>query len=617
MEHEQNPQPLTSPGLGVLRSRAVPLIVAVVAGLGVGYLLMRVGPTEVQASNLPPPMRDWPKPDLVLVVSGQMHGYIGPCGCSHPQKGGLVRRYNLIDLLKGKGWPVVGLDLGELPQTKGLNKQALLKYELSMKALDLMGYRAVGIGKTELEMPLTELLANYSLNHPNPRPLAVNLADAVDPKQIYHQLNARPWEIIADFKPRLGVLSVIGYDLKDSLGKTEKFLPTGVALHDALQDFAAGQVELGVVMYHEHPDKKKMPAGANETKWIEEQRLKQATACVKFCEEERTKNPRVPPIALVMSLTDEPEPPGQLGEIKGTNAKLLDIGHKGRFVGVVGIFRKGAEFEIKYQLVSMDPEYEEPAGPNTKNPVVELMEQYTRQVAKENLLARVPRTPHHTQIDSALLKKGINARFIGSERCGDCHEHAYNVWSKSRHAHAFKTLVERGEYANRQFDPECVVCHTVGFKNPTGYYDPPDKAQLAKHNAKLENVGCENCHGPGSAHADNPNDVSLYPLINPFRASEKERKAARDAANPALPPAQQQDALATKNRLERTRMQQLDFNFCQKCHDLDNDVNWSRVSFADKWMGGRIIHMTPRPGNQAVQPEVKQRVPALPTGQQK
>src|SRR5207302_1018665 len=146
---------------------------------------------------------------LVLVISGQMHGYIAPCGCSHPQKGGLVRRYNVIELLKAKGWPVVGLDLGELPQTHGLNKQGLLKYQLTMSALDLMGYRAVGIGKGELETPLTELLANYSLNHPQPRPLAVNLAEAAGPKEIYHQLNARPWEIIADTKLRLGVVSLI------------------------------------------------------------------------------------------------------------------------------------------------------------------------------------------------------------------------------------------------------------------------------------------------------------------------------------------------------------------------------------------------------------------------
>src|SRR5262249_20213052 len=151
-------------------------------------------------------------------------GYIDPCGCSAPQYGGLVRRYNFIEMLKQRGWPVVGLDLGELPQTTGLPRQNLLKLQLSMNALDLMGYRAVGIGKQELALQLVAALSSSPANHPLRRPLAVNLAEAATPKEIYYELNARPWEIIADvpqgrerraITPRLGVVSIIGKDLKD------------------------------------------------------------------------------------------------------------------------------------------------------------------------------------------------------------------------------------------------------------------------------------------------------------------------------------------------------------------------------------------------------------------
>src|SRR5262245_13092873 len=44
------------------------------------------------------PFRDWPPqpPDLTLILTGQMHGYYNPCGCSRPQLGGLERRYNFI-----------------------------------------------------------------------------------------------------------------------------------------------------------------------------------------------------------------------------------------------------------------------------------------------------------------------------------------------------------------------------------------------------------------------------------------------------------------------------------------------------------------------------------------
>ena len=37
------------------------------------------------------------KPAAVLVISGEQHGYMEPCGCSEEQEGGLIRRYDLIE----------------------------------------------------------------------------------------------------------------------------------------------------------------------------------------------------------------------------------------------------------------------------------------------------------------------------------------------------------------------------------------------------------------------------------------------------------------------------------------------------------------------------------------
>src|SRR5207248_1922505 len=88
--------------------------------------------------------RDWPEPDLVLIFSGQQHGYLDPCGCSRPQIGGLVRRYNFMQGLKERGWPIDAVDAGDIAQRKapaGLpNIQGLLKYKKSMEALQRMDY---------------------------------------------------------------------------------------------------------------------------------------------------------------------------------------------------------------------------------------------------------------------------------------------------------------------------------------------------------------------------------------------------------------------------------------------------------------------------------------------
>ena len=65
----------------------------------------------------------WPAdqaPDLAFVLTGQTYGYVSPCGCTSPQKGGLERRANFIDSLRARGWPVVGLDLGDIAPEKGV-----------------------------------------------------------------------------------------------------------------------------------------------------------------------------------------------------------------------------------------------------------------------------------------------------------------------------------------------------------------------------------------------------------------------------------------------------------------------------------------------------------------
>ena len=73
-----------------------------------------------------------------------MYGYIQKCGCSHPQKGGLERRYNFIQSLKDRGWEVVGLDVGDVPRPLPYTptpEQTLAKYEMAMQAMKVAPQR--------------------------------------------------------------------------------------------------------------------------------------------------------------------------------------------------------------------------------------------------------------------------------------------------------------------------------------------------------------------------------------------------------------------------------------------------------------------------------------------
>jgi 2',3'-cyclic-nucleotide 2'-phosphodiesterase (5'-nucleotidase family) len=89
--------------------------------------------------------------------------------------------------------------------------------------------------------------------------------------------------------------------------------------------------------------------------------------------------------------------------------------------------------------------------------------------------------------------------FIGVDACTKCHKEARAVWDATRHAHAYATLADQ----NKQFNLDCVSCHVTGYDQPGG--------SSVTHVDKLTNVQCENCHGPGSKHAADPNHVK--PLV--------------------------------------------------------------------------------------------------------
>jgi hypothetical protein len=109
---------------------------------------------------------------------------------------------------------------------------------------------------------------------------------------------------------------------------------------------------------------------------------------------------------------------------------------------------------------------------------VELYKTYQEFVKEAGLLEKHPRYP---------LPDGLE--YAGSESCKMCHKYEYEKWSTKSHAHAYQTLVDDGT----QYDPECIACHVVGFNYESGFVSE----QETDH---LKDVGCENCHGPGSKH---------------------------------------------------------------------------------------------------------------------
>jgi hypothetical protein len=210
----------------------------------------------------------------------------------------------------------------------------------------------------------------------------------------------------------------------------------------------------------------------------------------------------------------------------------------------------------------MGTEYVTPPNLAANHPIQRLMEEYTRELQRDDYLSRYSQRRHPLQVMAAVPnlrnpEDGVPT-YIGSEKCGKCHEHAYEVWKTSDHSHAYKTLVDAKHPSLRQYDGECIVCHTVGFGYKGGYRD-------ADHTKYLKNVGCESCHGPGSLHAKNPENEEWKARMNYHWRGKKDKNRAIEL-------------------------------FCVTCHDIDNDVTWKHEDnydpFKTKW--AKIIHATPR-----------------------
>jgi hypothetical protein len=489
-----------------------------------------------------PPSRlyhDWPgpnqKPLFVLLLSGQQHGYLQPCGCSPIQYGGLERRYNLIqELKKQKGWTnIVALDLGDIAQERG--PQKTLKYVTSMEALKLLGYAAAGVGRNEGNLPFIECLANFALNN-QPQPphvLGGNLQG--DMAKDYPGAERVAFTGGVNGIPKIGVTSVVDASVvKGIKDPSVKFDPVATALPALLKALETDRQDFKVLLFQGTVQEATAAAAVN------------------------------PGFHVILHESSEEEPPEDPTWVN--SSMLVSVGHKGRYVGLVGVYesnKPGKKYDLYYQLRQIGPEYKTPIGQDASNPILGELEKYARTVKNDNYLQLYSQNKHPIQLAFP------NSKYVGSDACKKCHEFAYGVWQKSKHAQAFQTLVNAKRPTLRQFDGECVICHVVGFEYNTGYRN--DKAT-----PQLKDVGCESCHGPCSEHVENKNNrrnPGLLQLMNPYKTPASET-----------------------NEQKETRMRQLHV-FCQKCHDVDNDVQWNvpPVKAGEpprRWHD--IIHMTPK-----------------------
>lgn len=483
-------------------------------------------PGEIPAVRTGKPLFDgWSEPRAVLVLTGDEHGYLEPCGCSEKQSGGLARRGDLLrQIREERNWPVTAFNVGgTLYEPRVAYPQSKIKFSIFRKGLEDLGYQGLALGLEELmlgpETLYTEHLNSESQEGFDLPFLAANVTlfgsrDLGMPQS---------FRVVDVGGVKVGVAAVSGQSTRqklDATGLTQD--ENSLRIDDPQEVLPAVLEELKV----QNPDLLVLLSHASME---ESQQL--AAAFPEFH------------IVVTAGSPEDPRPePEWVGE-----TLLVQVGKKGKHAAVVGLF---PDDKLRMELVELDMDRfsDLPA-------MRELMRDYQQRL-RENW----------EELTQDSIPDPSAGSFVGVDECKTCHTFAYNVWKNTYHARAYDSLIkgrpgQEETWIARIHDPECLACHTVGWDQPRALRYDSGFIDMAK-TPHLAGQQCENCHGPGSNH------VSLENAVKAGAAVDEAVLSGRKSMQLTL----------TRARNE----------VCNRCHDLDNsphfdfDKYWPKVNHSGR-----------------------------------
>lgn len=455
---------------------------------------------------------DWKDPWLVFYITGNQYGYLEPCGCTGlaNQKGGVNRRDTLLTSLRERGWNILPIDGGNQVRRDGT--QSEIKFHWTTQAFREMGYAAAAYGEKDLQLTENILVSILDPSGANSLFVSANVSLLPDFDLQYKVQRVTDGQ---GKERRIGITSVLGDEGAKKLNQLNKGHVSVTPAIEALKSVASK-------LKAEECDYQVLIANAS-------------------LDETRDLVRAVPQFDLVITSGGYGEPTYRPEVLPGIKSEIVQVGTKGMYAGIVGLFHD-AEQPVRYQRIALSSQFQD--SPR----MMDLFRRY-----QDELKAKSEN--HFSALGLRPLSHPSMREFVGSEKCGECHTTAYEIWKNTPHAHATDSIVEPPERSMaRHFDPECIACHVTGW-NPERVFPYRTGFESLEQSQHLFGNGCENCHGPGHEHV--------------------EAELSSDTTD-----RQRLDALRASMRISLEHAQ----DKCLECHDIDNSPDFHKTgAFETYW----------------------------------
>jgi hypothetical protein len=350
--------------------------------------------------------------ELRILYSANRNGEIEPCHCVEHQLGGVVRLASFVDEERrtAKGMPVFWGDAGDsffsVPVVPDADKdREWVKAEAIARALAKLGLDAFTPGERDFAEGVDALRKLRQLS--GAVFVTTNLED-----ESGHALFERS-HLFPMGSLKVGVLGLADPEAFTAVAGVKATSPK-----EALEREVKGLREAGaqVVILLSH-------LGLPKDREIA------ATGKVDVILGSHSNDPLANPLWIGKAIVVQP----------------LDQGQQ---VGAIDYVSPGPEIR-RHRLADLDEKFE------AKNDLVKLVDEYKRAVHDLEIHPGKPRAA------ASSPKPFVAHPFY----CRTCHQAQYEFWSKTKHAAAYLTLYAKNEH----FDPNCVGCHTLGYRSPNGF----------------------------------------------------------------------------------------------------------------------------------------------------